>query len=128
MIRQNIAYTWDHGQSRQGTLPTAREFEKLIEERRQRVATLLQTMPLAALGTTDFWDAVILDMIDHYLSAGVSTPYDIADSEMVRRQAEHVIRTRFGTQPRDLLNALDRDARGIVRHIEQGWEDALWAA
>ena len=34
MVRQNIAYTWDHGQSRKGTLPTAGEFETLIEERR----------------------------------------------------------------------------------------------
>lgn len=127
MVRQNIAYTWDHGNSRKGALPTAREFERLIEERRQRVTALLQTTPLAALGTTDFWDAVILDMITHYFDAGVSTPYDIADNDMARRQAEHVIRNRFGTHPRDLLDVLDRDARGIVRYIEAAWEDAVWA-
>lgn len=128
MVIHNIAFIWNHGQSRMGTLPTARELETLIEERRQRVATLLQTTPLAALGTTDFWDAVILDMLEHYFSVGVSIPFDIADSEMVRRQAEHVIQNRFGTHPRDLLDNLDRDARAIVRYIEAAWDDALWAA
>lgn len=128
MARQNIAFIWDHGQSQKGRMPTAKEMEDLIDERRERVTALLRTTPLVSLSPTDFWDSVLLDMIDHYFSAGGSTPYKLADNDMVRRQAEYVIKTRFGTTPRDLLNALDRDARAIVRYVEQGWEDAVWAA
>lgn len=128
MIRQTLAFVWDHGQSRKGMLPTAKEMEDLIAERRERVTTLLQTMPLLSLSATDFWDSIILDMLSHYFDVGIGTPYDLADNDSMRRQAEHVIKTKFGTNPRALLDALDRDARGIVRYVEAAWEDALWAA
>lgn len=128
MIRPTIAFTWEHGQSRKGSMPTTKELENLVAERRERLHLLQQTTPLAGLATTDFWDAIVVDMIDHYLAQGVATPFEMSDREMDRRQIEHVIKTRFGTTPGGLLNALDKDARAIARYIEQGWEDALWAA
>lgn len=114
--------------SRKGKKPTAHDMEVLVEERRDRIRTLLQTTSVAALGTTDFWDMVLLVMIDHYFLEGVATPYEMSSREMVCRQVEHVIRTRFGTNPIPLMEAVDRDARAIVAYIEAGWADELWAA
>jgi hypothetical protein len=128
MIRQTIAFTWEDGQSRKGVMPTAKEMEDLVAECRERLHLLLQTTPLVGLATTDFWDTIVVDMINHYLDQGVATPFEMSDREMDRRQIEHIIKTRFGTTPGGLLGALDRDARAIARYIEQGWEDALWAA
>jgi hypothetical protein len=128
MIRQTIAFIWEHGQSRKGAMPTAKEMEDLVAERRERLHLLQQTTPLAGLGTTDFWDAIVVEMIGHYLADGVAMRFEMSDREMDRRQIEHVIKSRFGTTPGGLLGALDKDARAIARYIEQGWEDALWAA
>lgn len=129
MIRQTLAFIWDHGQNSKGKLPAAKEMEDdLIAERRQRVTALLQTTPLVSLPAADFWDSIIIDMLDHYFSQGVATQYDLADNDGMRRQAEYVIKSRFGANPRDLLDAIDRDARGIVRYIEAAWDDAVWAA
>jgi hypothetical protein len=71
---------------------------------------------------------LVLDMIDHYFLEGVSTPYEMSDREMVRRQVEFVIRQRFGVNPVAVMESVDRDARAIVRYIEAGWADELWAA
>jgi hypothetical protein len=128
MIRKTIAFVWEDGMSRKGKMPTAHEMEVLVEERRDRIRILLQTTPVAALGTTDFWDMVLLDMVDHYFLEGVATPYEMSDREMVRRKVEHVIRNRFGANPTDLMQSIDRDARAIVRYIEAAWADELWAA
>lgn len=128
MIRQTIAFTWEHSQSRKGVMPTAKEMDDLVADRRERLHVLQQTTPLAGLATVDFWDAIMVEMIDHYLAQGVATPFELADREMDRRQIEYVIKTRFATTPGGLIDALDRDARAIVRYIERGWEDALWAA
>lgn len=128
MIRKTIGFTWEDGMSRKGKMPTAHEMEVLVEERRDRIRTLLQTTSVAALGTTDFWDMCLLDMVDHYFADGVAVPYEMSDREMVRRQVKHVIRYRFGANPTDLMRCVDRDARAIVRYIEAAWADELWAA
>ena len=71
---------------------------------------------------------VLLDMVDHCFGDGVATPYEMSDREMFRRQVEHVIRQRFGANPTNLMQSVDRDARAIVRYIEAAWADELWAA
>jgi hypothetical protein len=127
MIKPTIAFTWEHGHSHRAVMPTAKEMEDLVAERRERLHLLQQTTPLAGLATTDFWDAILVEMIGHYLDQNVATPFEMSEREMDRRQIEHVIKTRFGTTPGGVLGTLDKDARAIARYIEQGWEDALWA-
>jgi hypothetical protein len=127
MFRKSIGLTWTECQSHRGLMPTAKEMEDLIEDRRQSIHALHKTTPLASFSVTDFWDSVLLDMINHYFSAGVATPHDFGDDDMARRQAEYVIRRRFGTSPHNVLQSLDHIAREIVNYIEQAWDDAMWA-
>ena len=126
MSQKPIALVWGDGQSRRCHKPTAKEFEKLIDERRAYIEGLRLAKPLVSFKTTDLWDCILLEMVDYHFERGVETPYELAEHEMLRRQAEHTIRARFGINPRYLIESLDRDARDLVRFIEASWADELW--
>lgn len=129
MIRKSLSYTWDEATAWGGVKPDPHELTKLIDKKRELIQLKLQVQPIVALDATDFWDFVVIGKVDHYSAEGIGEVYAFEDQEEVRRQIDHVLKSRFGVRPDGFRfsGSIDDTARGIVRYIERCAEDELWS-